>query len=111
MSLLLSPLREATPERHKKAVEGLRDGTLTVTLTRHTDTEIRALVRNGDGLEYGVSLTEHSAFCSCKDALYRGVTCKHALAVCISHLQHNAQPDNAIHLMWTNGTVLCGEEG
>ena len=71
MSLLLSPLREATPERHRKAVHALRNGALTVTLTRHTDAQIRALVRNGDGKEYGVSLTEHGTFCSCKDALYR----------------------------------------
>ena len=74
MSLLLSPLREATPERHRKAVQGLRDGTLTVSLTRQTEAEIRALVRNGDGREYGVSLTEHGTFCSCKDALYRSAT-------------------------------------
>ena len=109
MSLLLSPLREATPDRHQKAVQGLRDGTLTVTLTRQTDAEIRALVKNGDGIEYGVSLTEHGAFCSCKDAMYRGATCKHALAVCISQLQHNDQAADRIHLMWTDGTVLCGE--
>ena len=109
MSLLLSPLRETTPDRHQKAVQGLRDGTLTVTLTRQTDAEIRALVRNGDGIEYGVTLTNAGAFCSCKDALYRGVTCKHALAVCISHLQHNDPPADAIHLMWTDGLVLCGE--
>src|SRR6267378_2784962 len=109
MTHLLAILRESTPDRHQKAVHGLADGSLTVTLTRQTDAEIRAIVRNGDGIEYGVSLTEHGAFCSCKDALYRGVTCKHIAAVCISHLQQNDQPDNAIHLMWTDGTVLCGE--
>ena len=107
MALLLSPLRETTPERHKRAVQGLRDGTLTVTLTRQAEAEIRALVKNGDGIEYGVTLTEHGAFCSCKDALYRGVTCKHALAVCISQLQHNDQAADRIHLMWSNGGILC----
>jgi len=43
MSYLLSTLREALPERHKLAVQGLRDGSLTITLTRQNDAEIRAL--------------------------------------------------------------------
>ena len=109
MSLLLSPLRESTPARHKRAVQGLRDGTLTVSLTRQTDAEIRALVKNGDGIEYGVTLTDRGAFCSCKDALYRGATCKHALAVCLAHLQQNRPTEEKIHLMWPDGHILCGE--
>ena|SRR2546423_185459 len=108
MTHLLAILRESTPERHQKAVHGLRDGTLTVSLTRQTDAEIRALVRNGDGIEYGVTLTEHGACCSCKDALYRGAICKHALAVCISRLQQNNPAEDRIHLMWSDGHILCG---
>lgn len=108
MSLLLSPLRESTPERHKLAVRGLYDGTLTVTLTRQTEAEIRALVRNGDGIEYGVTLTQHGAFCSCKDALYRATVCKHALAACLFCLRQQEPTDDRIHLMWDNGHVLCG---
>ena len=108
MTHLLAILRESTPDRHHKAVQGLRDGSLTVTLTRQTDTEIRALVRNGGHIEYGVTITSAGAFCSCKDALYRGATCKHALAVCIAHLQQNDPAAERIHLMWADGHILCG---
>jgi hypothetical protein len=103
-------LKESTPDRHKLAVQGLRDGTLTVSLTRQTETEIRALVKNGDGIEYGVTLTEHDAFCSCKDALYRGGVCKHAVATCVFCLQHPQTTQDRIHLMWSNGSTLCGEQ-
>ena len=71
MSFILPLLRASTPERHQKAVLGLQDGSLTVTLTRQSDHELRALVRHHEA-SYGVTLTEHGAFCSCKDSLYRG---------------------------------------
>jgi hypothetical protein len=111
MTSLLSILREATPDCHNKAVQGLKDGSLTMTLTRQTDAEIRALVKNGDGIEYGVTLTGHGAFCSCKDALYRGRACKHALAVCLSRLQRHDPVADRIHLMWPDGHILCGVTG
>jgi predicted nucleic acid-binding Zn finger protein len=110
MTFILSTLKEATPERHKLAVQGLRDGSLTITLTRQTDAEIRAIVKNGDGIEYGVTLTEHGTFCSCKDALYRGTTCKHALALAIRQLQQSEPTETRVHLMWQDGAVLCGEK-
>ena len=40
-------------------------------------------MNNGTGKEYGVTLTETDVFCSCPDALYRGVTCKHATALAL----------------------------
>lgn len=86
-SLVLPVLQHVTPERLQKAVNALVDGSLTVTLTRQTEAEIRALVKNGEGKEYGVTLTETGAFCSCPDALYRGVTCKHATIVTLSVLR------------------------
>jgi uncharacterized Zn finger protein len=89
-TLTLSALRDASPERLHKAVCGLTEGSLTVTLTRHSAGEIRALVKNGDGLEYGVTLTDTLTTCSCKDALYRGVVCKHAVAVAL-HTIRNPQ--------------------
>ena len=108
MTPLRAILRDSTPDRHNRAVQGLRDGSLTVTLTRKIEAEIRALVKNGDGIEYGVTLTDRGAFCSCKDALYRGATCKHALAVCITTLQQNDPAEERIHLMWPDGHILCG---
>src|SRR4030095_998319 len=109
MSYLLSTLRSATPERHQLAVRGLRDGTLSITIACRTEEEIRALVRNGDGHEYGVNLSDRGNFCSCKDALYRGVVCKHQLALCVFVLQQTELAEDKIHLMWSDGQVLCGQ--
>jgi uncharacterized Zn finger protein len=87
LSLVLSVLQQVSTERLQKAVNALADGSLTVTLTRQTEQEIRALVKNGTGKEYGVTLTTTGAFCSCPDALYRGVTCKHATALALMALR------------------------
>ena len=108
MSLLLPLLRESTIERHNRASRGLQDGSMTVTLTRRTESEIRALVTNGDHVEYGVTLTEHGPFCSCKDALYRGAICKHSVAVALFCLQQQDAEQHRIHLMWESGDILCG---
>ena len=40
--------KKADPAR--RAVRGLNDGTLAVTIIRHTENEIRAAVKNGHGL-------------------------------------------------------------
>jgi predicted nucleic acid-binding Zn finger protein len=110
MSYLLSTLRASTPERHQSAVRGLRDGTFSFTIAFRSQTELRAIVRNGDGHEYGVNLSDHGNFCSCKDALYRGATCKHQIALAVYVLQQNEPAEDKIHLMWSDGTVLCGQE-
>ncbi len=80
---VLTVLQNVTTERLQKAVNAIADATLTITLTRQTEAEIRALVNNGTGKEYGVTITETEVFCSCPDALYRGVTCKHATALAL----------------------------
>ena len=56
-SLVLHTIQQVTVERLQKAVYGLAEGSLIVTLTRQLDAEIRALVKNGDYVEYGVTLT------------------------------------------------------
>ncbi len=114
-SLVLHMVQQVTIDRLQKAVCGLADGSLTITLTRQSEGEVRALVKNGDTVEYGVTLTEAVTTCSCKDALYRGVICKHAVATAL-HLLRTPQPKaNAslparplFHLMWQEGVVLCG---
>ena len=107
-TFLMSHVQHSLRDRQRKAIEGLADGSLTVTLTRQTEAEIRALVKNGDGIEYGVTLTEAGTFCSCKDALYRAATCKHALAACLFCLHQYETTDDRIHLMWRSGEILCG---
>ena len=85
--LVLRVLQHVSTDRLQRAVNALAEGSMTVTLTRQTEAEIRALVQNGEGKEYGVTLTEAGAFCSCPDALYRGVTCKHATVLALSVLR------------------------
>jgi uncharacterized Zn finger protein len=86
--LMLNVLQHVSTDRLQRAVNALVDGSLTITLTRQSETEIRALVRNGEGKEYGVTLTETGVFCSCKDALYRGTICKHAVALALFMIRH-----------------------
>lgn len=76
-------LAKVDGKRLQKAVEGLVSGAYEVTVTRLSEGEIRGMVRNGDGVEYGVTLTEGESFCSCKDTLYRGTTCKHQVALAL----------------------------
>jgi hypothetical protein len=115
-SLVLSAVQHVSSDRLQKAVCGLADGSMTVTLTRQLEAEIRALVKNGEGKEYGVTLTEALIACSCKDALYRGGICKHAVAVAL-HVLRTPQPKKetpvpqfpTFHLMWRDGLTVCGE--
>src|SRR6185436_12238778 len=90
-ALVLHAVQEVPADRLQKAVCGLADGSLTITLTRQSECEIRALVKNGTGAEYGVTLTESLTACSCKDALYRGGVCKHATATAL-HVLRTPQP-------------------
>jgi predicted nucleic acid-binding Zn finger protein len=109
--LILTVLQHVTVERLQKAVTALAEGSLSMTLTRQTQNEIRALVKNGEGKEYGVALTEAQVFCSCPDALYRGSVCKHAttlaLAVLRGEIKETKSP-RTIHLAMQEGVALCG---
>jgi SWIM zinc finger len=115
-SLVLTILQHVSSDRLQRAVCGLVDGSLTVTLTQQSGCEIRALARNSKGKEYGVTLTESLTTCSCKDALYYGGICKHGVAVAL-HILRTPQPKTAapalqfptFHLMWRDGIVLCGD--
>ena len=115
-ALVLHAVQQVSPDRLQKAVCGLADGSMTITLTRQSESEIRALVKNGEGKEYGVTLTESLSTCSCKDALYRGGICKHGGAVAL-HVLRTPQPKTEapvlqfpmFHLMWRDRIVLCGE--
>ena len=113
--LTLSTVQQVSLERLQRAVSDLADGSLTVHLTRQNERELRALVTNGDGKEYGVTLMDTLVTCSCKDALYRGGICKHATAVAVHVLrsapatqEKPAPPKPIFHLMWREGVVLCG---
>ena len=81
--LTQSVLATVEPGRLAKAVEGYTAGAYAVTLAAQSDAEIRGVVANGDGKEYGVVLTEDRAFCSCPDAMFRHTTCKHAVVLAL----------------------------
>jgi predicted nucleic acid-binding Zn finger protein len=74
-------LAKVEPSRLQKAVDGLVNGSYSITLASQSESEIRGFVTNGDGKEYGVVISEGQAFCSCKDAIYRRGICKHAVAL------------------------------
>ena len=88
MQTTLSTLAKVDNERLQRGVEGITSGAYTITLIEHSDTEVRGFVKIGDGIEYGVVLTDGRAFCSCKDALYRNVVCKHSVALALYAIRH-----------------------
>jgi predicted nucleic acid-binding Zn finger protein len=79
----LYALGHVSTDRLPKATHALAEDAYLIRFTSRTDTEIRAFVLNGDATEYSVILTAGQAFCSCKDAMYRRETCKHACAVAL----------------------------
>jgi hypothetical protein len=81
-------LATVEPMRLLKATEGLVSGAYTITVLAQSEAEIRGFVKNGDGIEYAVELTPARAFCSCKDAMFRHTTCKHAVALALYAIRH-----------------------
>jgi uncharacterized Zn finger protein len=78
-----STLAKVDNDRLQCGVAGLTTGAYHITLTRMTEQEISAHVRNGDRQPYPVTLTEARAFCGCPDSMYRGMVCKHATALAL----------------------------
>jgi hypothetical protein len=115
-ALILDLLKNTPIDRLQRAINALADHTLTISLTRQSETEIRALVTNGDGISYGITLTDSLTACSCKDSLYRGGICKHATAVALYVLRSPQPKIEALapqfptfHLAWSDGSTLCGD--
>jgi SWIM zinc finger len=108
--LVLTVLQHVSADRLQRAATALADGSITVTPTRTTQSDIRALVKNDDGQEYGCTITEGVTTCSCRDALYRGVICKHVtiLALAVLRATHAEPPPRTIHFVVTGTTALCG---
>jgi len=126
MQYITHALTHAEPERLHKAMTGLQDDSLHISVTFRSDAEIRAEIVNGDQEPYAVVLTPQRAFCSCKDAQYRQGkvcsqdnplllnSCKHALALAIWTLQNPPEEEDAtapIHYLRPDGTPCCGREG
>jgi hypothetical protein len=114
MDLTTQILATVEGNRLEKAVSGLGSGAYAVTVTRQGEAEMRGLVKNGDGKEYGVTLLEGAATCSCPDALYRGVVFKHAVALALHALRTPPEPtppdfhlDAPVRRNGHVGTVVC----
>jgi uncharacterized Zn finger protein len=116
-SLVLSVLQHVPTDRLQKAINALAEGSMSVILTRTTETEIRALVRNGEKHEYSVTITEALTSCSCKNTLYRGGVCKHAVALALyairnpdaeqSKQPHSWHVGDRVERNGHRGTVIC----
>jgi uncharacterized Zn finger protein len=74
-------LARVDTERLQRGVEGLASGAYSITVTRFTEDEVSAQVSNGEGKSYPVTLTAIRSFCGCQESLFRGRTCKHAVAL------------------------------
>jgi hypothetical protein len=112
--LVLHVLEHVTFDRLNKATEALAQNAYTISFTLRTDSEIGAYVKNGDGVDYAVTLTKDRAFCSCKDSMFRHMICKHTVATALQALRTPAEQPQVqqpiTHLMRLNAnTVVCGE--
>lgn len=93
-----SILAKVDADRLQRGVEGLATGAYALTLTRVTEAEISAYVTNGDGKTCSVTLTEGQAFCGCGDSMFRGKTCKHAVALALFAIR-NPKPETSTDYM------------
>ena len=69
--------------RWEKAVLAWASGAYTVTVIGQSAHEVRALVKNGDGRDYAVTLAQGRSYCGCRDHQFRAVVCKHMLALAL----------------------------
>jgi uncharacterized Zn finger protein len=95
MSIEQHTLARVDTERLQRGVEGLASGAYSIAMTRQNEDELSAFVSNGDNKQYSVTLTALRAFCGCGDAMYRGKTCKHAVALALYAIRNPPLPQAA----------------
>lgn len=92
-----SVIKRVDDRRLERAAEGLTSGAYEVALSYREEQEIRGVVRKKIGKAYGggfawlpysVTITDTLTACSCPDALYRGVPCKHCVALALYVIGH-----------------------
>lgn len=98
MSIEQYTLSRVDTERLQRGVEGLASGAYAISMARQNEDEISAFVSNGDGKQYSVTLTAMRAFCGCPDAMFRGKTCKHAVALSLYAIRNPPVPQGAPNL-------------
>jgi hypothetical protein len=108
VTLIVPTLQNADAQRLEKAILGLLDGTLTVTLVSTSAAHIRATVANSTR-SYEVNLTTAGGSCECPDATHRErMVCKHQIAVALFSSRPPHPAPVPMHLVWTSGAVVCG---
>ncbi len=96
MQHLTNTIATTDAQRLSRAAQSLADGSITVTIIHQDAGEVRALVVNGDGIEYTAIITTHDSLCGCKDWLYRGRKvgpCKHLAALALYAIKY---PDEGV---------------
>jgi hypothetical protein len=92
MKATATVLAKVEDTRFHRAVDGTRSGTYQVKITLRNEDEVRGFVKIPNGAEYGCSITPAGAFCSCPDALYRGIICKHAVVLALYDIRNPPYP-------------------
>jgi hypothetical protein len=94
-------LAKVDGRRLERAAEGLMSGAYEVVLSHQGKDEVRGTVRKKIGKAYGggfawlpyhVALTDTLSSCSCPDAVYRGVPCKHCVVLALYSINHPEEP-------------------
>jgi predicted nucleic acid-binding Zn finger protein len=100
--------------RLQKAVEGFVSGAYRIVLAAQTEAELRGFVTNGDGKEYGVVLSTDHSFCSCPDAMYRKLVCKHQVVLALHVIRtpqteatRKEEPQYDLRLVQTRTGYAC----
>jgi hypothetical protein len=112
-ALIIPSLTGCDGKRLEKAILGLADDSLQVDITHHTESEIRALVKNGDKVAYPVVLSCEGAECNCADYEYRQSICKHILSVALWASRPPEKPAPQFpthHLRFRDSGLLCGAD-
>jgi uncharacterized Zn finger protein len=115
---LATILQKVSTERLQKAVAGIVSGEYRVTITQQTDQQVHGIMVNENGQEYRCTIMSESAACSCKDAAYRHVVCKHIAALALATIRpprkgraSQGQNSSGLRLVWSRPTPSQHEQG
>jgi uncharacterized Zn finger protein len=91
-SLILEVLRRVPLDRIQKAIAGLMNNSMKVTIDVQKRRGLWASVEGDSGQTYTVIIVETSLICSCRDAEYRDGACKH-LAAAVLYVLRATPPE------------------
>lgn len=112
---ILERVATVDEERMLRALSMVGSGGYEVEIRHVTPVEVEGVVKKRLGKGFGGSPVYHpylvrlsltSASCTCPDALHRGVTCKHCVALALYSINHPEEPGErkpglSLRKMWT----------